>query len=295
MKLLIKDVCKECKLTKKAIEYYEKQGFICPAISENNYRNYNNMDIAVLKEISVLRKLGVNISDIKAILASNNKAAALSKCKYLMELRLQKTMAQYNCIEHLITNYDIDKEIEYMDANINEFFTIKEKLVQAFPGTYGMFLCIHFSQFLNEKIDSVEKEDAYCKVVNFLDSIDSLNLSSELEEYLENCFSIMQKTDMEKMNSTMVDAVDNIEDYIESNKEVLEEYIEIRTSDEYNATSAFKMQQLFLSFQQSSGYYDIFIPNIKILSISYREYTKKLQVANKVFVEKYPQIGDLYH
>jgi DNA-binding transcriptional MerR regulator len=292
--MLIKCVCKECMLTKKSIEYYEKKGLILPEIGKNNYRNYNENDIAVLKEISVLRKLGINISDIKIILESNNKVATLSKCKCLMELKLQKTKAQYNCIEHLITNYDIDKEIEYINDNINGFFTIKEKLLQSFPGTYGMYLCIHFGQFLNEKIDSKEKEIAYYKVVNFLDSVDNLNFSSELEEYLENCFSIMQKTDMVKMNNAMLNAVDNMDDYIENNKEVLEEYIKIRTSDDYKSTSPYKMQQLIMDFQQSSGYCDIFLANLRILSFSYREYTEKLQVANKVFLNKYPQTQDIY-
>ncbi|WP_243143418.1 MerR family transcriptional regulator [Clostridium estertheticum] len=213
----------------------------------------------------------------------------MSKCKCLMELKLQKTKAQYNCIEHLITNYDIDKEIEYINDNVNDFFTIKEKLLQSFPGTYGMYLCIHFGQFLNEKIDSEEKENAYYNVVNFLDSVDTLNFSSELEEYLENCFSVMQKTDMVKMNNAMLNAVDNMDDYIENNKEILEEYIKIRTSDDYKLTSAYKMQQLIWDFQQSSGYYDIFLANLKILSFSYLEYTEKLQVANKVFLNKYPQ------
>jgi DNA-binding transcriptional MerR regulator len=292
--MLIKDVCKECKLTKKAIEYYENQGLISPEIGENNYRNYNAKDVAVLKEIAVLRKLGVSISDIKAILASKNKAAVLSKCKYLMELRIQKNMAQYNCIEQLILNYDIDKEFKFIDASINEFFTIKEKLLQAFPGTYGMYLSIHFGQFLNEKIDSTEKENAYNQIVNFLDSVDNLDFSPELEEFLENTFALMQKTDMEKMSSVMLEAVEDIETYIENNNEILEEYIKIRISDDYKATDLYKMQQQLLDFQKSSGYYDIFIPNLKILSDSYNEYSEKLAAANKILIEKYPQTAELY-
>lgn len=289
--MLIKDVCKECKLTKKAIEYYEKQGLIRPEIGENNYRNYNAEDVSVLKEIAVLRILGVSISDIKTILKSKNKAAALSKCKYLMELKLQKNRAQYNCIEQLILNYDIDKEFKSIDASINEFFTIKEKLIQAFPGIYGMYLSIHFGQFLNEKIDNTEKENAYNQIVNFLDSVDNVAFSPELEEFLENTFALMQKTDMEKMSSTMLEAVENIEVYIENNKEILEEYIKIRISNDYKSTDLYKMQQQLIDFQKSSGYYDIFIPNLKILSDSYNEYSEKLAAANKILIEKYPQAG----
>ncbi|WP_278523674.1 hypothetical protein [Clostridium cochlearium] len=70
--------------------------------------------------------------------------------------------------------------------------------------------------------------------------------------------------------------------------------MEYRNSDEYKKSPACKMQQLLLQFQQESGYYDIFIENLKILSDSYREYLEKLQVANKTFVDKYPQIDNIY-
>ncbi len=292
--MLIKDVCQECRLTKKAIEYYEKQGLIKPEILENGYRNYDDKDLAVLKEVSILRKLGVSISDIKTILKSNNKAVALLKCKYILELKLQKTNEQHNCIERLISNYDINREFKIVQNSIDELFTIKERLIQAFPGTYGMYLCIHFGKFLNEKIDSVEKENAYYKIINFLDNIDNFQIPKELEEYMENCFPIMQKADMEKFDSDIVNSVNDVESYIESNKETLEEYIKFRTSDEFKDTHVYKIQQLLLKFHQSSGYYDVFIPNLKILSDSYVEYIKKLEAANKIFLEKYPQTKNLY-
>jgi len=82
--MLIKDVCRECKLTKKAVEYYEKQGLISPRIEDNGYRNYSDEDISTLKEIGVLRKLGISIAEIRDILASSDKSAALAKCKYKM-------------------------------------------------------------------------------------------------------------------------------------------------------------------------------------------------------------------
>lgn len=292
--MLIKDACKECSLTKKAIEYYEKQGLICPKISENGYRNYNSKDIDRLKEISVLRKLGLSIDDIKDVLSSNNRPAALSKYKYLLDLKIEKAAIQQKHLENLITNYDINEEIQNIDSNINCLFTIKEKLVQSFPGTYGMYLSIHFGQFLNGKIDSREKEEAYCKIISFLDNVSSINISAEMEEYLENCFAAMEKSDMEKMNGRLLNAVEDIESYISNNKKSLEDYMEIRISEEFKSSPAYKIQQLLLDFQQSSGYYETFIPNLKILSPSYCEYMNKLQEANKLFIEKYPQMTNLY-
>ncbi|MCX7695899.1 MAG: MerR family transcriptional regulator [Caloramator sp.] len=53
--MYIKEVCKECKLTKKAIEYYEQQGLIAPIIEDNGYRNYTDDDILFLKEVGSLK------------------------------------------------------------------------------------------------------------------------------------------------------------------------------------------------------------------------------------------------
>jgi len=85
--MFIHEVCKKCSLTKKAIYYYEKQELIRPNIGENGYRNYSDVDVATLKEIFVLRKLGLTIFEIKNVLLSSNKDASLLKYKYLIDLK----------------------------------------------------------------------------------------------------------------------------------------------------------------------------------------------------------------
>ena len=66
--MLINEVCRECSLTKKAIEYYIEQGIVAPAIQENGYRSFSDEDIAVLKKVSVLRTLGLSVADIHDVL-----------------------------------------------------------------------------------------------------------------------------------------------------------------------------------------------------------------------------------
>ena len=56
--MLINEVCKECNLTKKAVEYYTEQGLIQPRITENGYRQFSETDALKLKRIAVLRGLG---------------------------------------------------------------------------------------------------------------------------------------------------------------------------------------------------------------------------------------------
>lgn len=281
-------------MTKKALEYYEQQGLISPRIEDNGYRNYSDNDISVLKEIGVLRKLDISIADIKNILTSTNKATALAKCKYKMDLEVEKSMAKKKCLEQLMKDYNIEQAITYIEEDIEKHFTIKEKLLQAFPGGYGMYLCVHFGQFLNGRIDNEEKERAYNKIVDYLDKIQETEFPKGLEEFFQQSLGQMEEADMQRINSSIIDSVNNIDMYLEENKEDIEKYLEFRNSDEYKKSPAYKIQQLLLKFQQESGYYDIFIENLKILSDSYREFSEKLQVANKAFVNKYPQLDNIY-
>lgn len=286
--MLIHEVCKECRLTKKAVEYYVKQGLIHPVVNHNGYRNFNEQDVSRLKEISVLRKLDFSISEIKKILESNNKSTVLAKNKFLMDLKVQKLQEKQVCLEHLMNDYDIEKEIKYIKEHLDHCFTIKEKLVQAFPGTYAMFLAIHFGPFLNERINSPEKKAAYNNIVQFLDQ---LTIPKEIEEYIEQAISVEE--DMELINQELFKVTEDVEQYF-SKHENLEEYIQLRSSQEYQSTPAYQMGKAIREFQQISGYNDIFIHNLKILSSSYREYSNRLQKANEWMVRKYPEVANWY-
>lgn len=64
----IKDVETLVGITKKNIRFYEKEGLLSPGReSENSYRDYSDGDILRLKQIKLLRKLDMPISEIKAI------------------------------------------------------------------------------------------------------------------------------------------------------------------------------------------------------------------------------------
>ena len=59
--MLINKVCKKCRLTKKAIEYYAEQSLVHPETLENGYRNFSAADIERLKKIAILRRLGLSV------------------------------------------------------------------------------------------------------------------------------------------------------------------------------------------------------------------------------------------
>lgn len=64
-------------ISKEALRYYEKEGLIKPTRDNNNYRNYNEEDLRLLKVILLLRSLEVSIDEIKLIL---NNQLSLSEC-----------------------------------------------------------------------------------------------------------------------------------------------------------------------------------------------------------------------
>lgn len=295
--MLIKEVCDKCKLTKKAIEYYESKNLMHPQILENGYRDYSDFDISILKEISVLRKCGIGIADIAEIRNSSNKSAALAKCKYITELRIQRLNDIQKCMDSMIADYDVNREFDYLQTHDEDLYTIKEKFVFAFPGNYGLYMSMHFGRFLNGTIETEEQRKAYDAIVQYLDHVD-MYLPAELSEFLEAFFNASEKIDAlkieEETNGKIHEMLTDTDGYLERNREEIEKYIEYKNSDEYRNSEAANIQKFMLDFQKKSGYQEVLIANMKILSPSYAEYLKKVEAANEIMLKKYPKAKDMY-
>lgn len=66
--MTIKEVEEKLELPRATVRYYEKEGLIHPKRSGNSYREYSDEDVAILKKIIVLRKIGSSVSDIEDFL-----------------------------------------------------------------------------------------------------------------------------------------------------------------------------------------------------------------------------------
>ena len=55
-------------ITKANIRFYEKEGLLTPSRNESGYRDYSEADIRQLKQIVILRKLGIPVQHISDIL-----------------------------------------------------------------------------------------------------------------------------------------------------------------------------------------------------------------------------------
>ena len=54
-------------ISRSNIRFYEKQGLFSPERKDNNYREYTEQDIEVLKKIIIFRKIGFSVEEIKLI------------------------------------------------------------------------------------------------------------------------------------------------------------------------------------------------------------------------------------
>jgi putative AdoMet-dependent methyltransferase len=54
-----KTVCKQLNVSQKALRIYEDLGIIVPKRDENNYRNYGENDLLKLRQLILLKEMGI--------------------------------------------------------------------------------------------------------------------------------------------------------------------------------------------------------------------------------------------
>lgn len=285
--MLINEVCNLTGLTKKAISYYEEHSLIKTKKNYSGYREYTIEDIALLNEISLYRKLDIGIKDIEKILKSKDKKSIINniiqeKHKKEIQIKMQKVYLDKIISSEFNDEYikELNEEIIEIEKNSGEF--IKRELTRAFPSGLGKHLAYHFGPYLNEPMDTVEKYKAWSEIVEFLDNVPEIKIPKIIEMGYENTTDQMRKQ--------MTDGVrEEINNMLNAQGEELEAYKKkiLESIDKQNEKSWIKTMKPFNKFKKqlneffnSSGYYDIFIPNMKILSKEYKEYHDKLMDLN---------------
>lgn len=289
--MLMNETSKITNLTKKAIEYYAEKNLISPAILDNGYRDFSENDVECLKRISVLRKLGIGIEEIKAVLADKT-GNELLKISVRKELNIQREQLKKMILDQM----NRGKSYTEMDAELKSLeqgATVTEKLLEAFPGYYGRFICLHFARFLNEPMTTDQQKSAYQEIIAFLDDAPPLNFPQDLQDYLIESTRHIGTEDIIEMIEHTRHSIENPDEFLSENKEMLEKYLAFRRSEEYKNSPVFKIQSLLREFNSLSGYYEIFIPAMKRLSSSYAEYQKQLEIANEKLLAQYPDIATL--
>ena len=110
----INEVETQVGITKKNIRFYEEQGLLSPRRnSENGYRDYGEAEVAVLRQIKLMRKLGVPLEEIRRMQAGGTVADGMRRHLVTLE-REQKSLEQ--SIQLCQSLKDREERLEALDA-----------------------------------------------------------------------------------------------------------------------------------------------------------------------------------
>lgn len=284
--MLINEVCKECNLTKKAVEYYTEQGLIQPRIKENGYRQFSETDALKLKRIAVLRGLGFSVPEIRTIL-ENDSRTAIYDVLNRKEFEIVELQTKQALIKQLAESGDWE-HIEGQVEALQNKQSILNRILDKFPGFYGKFACLHFAPFLGEAIATEEQRDAFETIIRYLDGI-TMTVPDDVREYIDEATRNTDAAMPQSASAALAAAMADPERYIRDNREMLDRYRAVAESEEYKASPAYRLQECLKRLQRESGYNDVFIPAMQRLSPAYGEYYKALQAANGVFQRHFQQ------
>lgn len=278
--MLINEICKRCGLTKKAVEYYIEQGLISPAVMENGYRDFSREDAERLRKISILRKLGLAVTDIRRIF-SDHGGMALYRVSQRKDLEIEDLKLR----RELIAKLARDDNWEYARTQLEVLEkkkTILQKMLDRFPGAFGKYIVYHFAPYLNEPVTTDEQQEAFEIIVDFLDSVE-FTIPEDLREYLDEATKSLDWNLLEEITADLQKAVRDPERYIAANREALSGYVLLKETEFFKQSPAYRLRKLLESLFEENGYYDVFLPAMRRLSNTYREYHAALEKADQVF------------
>ena len=130
--LKIKELENLLSISRSNVRFYEKQGLFSPERKDNNYREYTNQDIEVLKKIIIFRKMGFTVEEIKLI--QNNDlpfAEAIANAQRRIEDEIEQLNGSLKLIKQVAQeNLSFDEiDIDEHWNTISEFEKSGEKFV----------------------------------------------------------------------------------------------------------------------------------------------------------------------
>ena len=109
----IKELENLLSISRSNIRFYEKQGLFSPERKDNNYREYTQTDIAVLKKIIVFRKMGFTVEEIRLI--QNNALPftdAVASAQHRIEDEIEKLSGSLKLIRRVAQENSSFDEID---------------------------------------------------------------------------------------------------------------------------------------------------------------------------------------
>ena len=269
--MLLNEIVKEVGMTKRAIKYYEEKGLLSIKKDVSGYRNYTKEDVETLKKISIYRKLGICIDDIKKLLETNDKRILLDVYhQKLQEKQTQKS--ELEALKEYIDDGDPDKANELLD-----YETIENAIESMLPEEeWADYLISHFKPFLNVKIKTSEQKQALKNILEYCENT-SLKTPFMMKLGIKLSGGIVKET------RTADEMISYYRDMSEEEYERLKDGVlkgAKLKSGILKYHPSYVAQRKMMKEYQDKGYNDIFIPNLMVLSPKYGEYKRALDSVN---------------
>ena len=269
----IHEAAKAVGCTQRAIKFYEEKSLLPKvARSENGYREYTQDDLRILHAIQAYRKLGISIGDIKSLLVGNNTK--------LLEDILAKKKAdaaakqeEIRALEAFLASGDeaqLDKAVDYE--------SIAQAMREQLPGFFGYYLSRHFAPYLNIRIHTQEQHDAYNRILAYWDNPAlKLPFLYRLSAALSMLVPSISAEQMDDRINTMLNPDEVTYARI---REQTEKTIRMREKIWIRYSPGEVLKRRMMRSLRNSGYFDIFITQMKRLSPSYKAYYDAMDALN---------------
>jgi DNA-binding transcriptional MerR regulator len=295
----ISDAMRETGLTRKAIYYYEEMGLINPTKEEDNsYRNYSEADIERLKQVKALRLLDVSLQKIKNIfdtpMSFNNVIAEQLE---IIKEKINVLNETEKVIKSLLENANstsntknLDRLNYYLDLNAKSTKDyMKKELERIFPSGFGKLVAVMYGAFLDEPIDTKEKEQAWKNLVSTLDETESIQFPDEIKDILNHLYEQISQEGIEQFEVQSKDIVNNVNTFSENLTEDEKEEINRRIQEAQNQegyTEMYEMsKKLFMYIKENPNITPAdFSKYLKVLSSKYNFFAENFL---KTFKSKY--------
>lgn len=276
--MLINEVVKRVDLSKRAVKFYEEKGLLHVSKDANGYRNYTEEDVRILKEISVYRKLGIGISDIRTLLEGKNEEL-LKQIYEEKKSALHTEQEELDALKQFLSAHDVDAVYPAVD-----YQTVGQAMKDMVPGFYGYYFMQHFEPYLQIQITTPEQQKAYETILEFWDNV---NLRPPLFIRFMGFF-LLRLMPQPSLAQTTAHMEETLRMYLSPTEEEYDalcrktlKNVKIRNSFLVKYHPMYVSQRRFMKRIQDCGYNDIFIPAMKKLSPAYREYHEALMKMNE--------------
>lgn len=269
----IHEAARSVGCTQRAIKFYEEKGLLrTVSRSDNGYREYSEDDIKTLHAIQAYRKLGISLGDIRTLLAGEDKA--------LLSDILAKKKADTAAMQHEIAAleaYIASGNTTQLDEAV-DYESIAQAIHNHLPGFIGQHLSRHFAPYLDIRIHTEEQRDAYARILAFWDN-PGLKLPF-LYRISAALSMLVPPVSAEQLDAKIKSMLDPDEAAYARMRSQMEKTVRMRENPLIRYSPGEMLKRRMMRSMRDCGYFDIFIPQMKRLSPSYKAYHDALDALN---------------